>query len=346
MTTSELTIGRRRIGRGRPPFVIAEIGVNHDGDPDRAVELVHAAASAGVDAVKFQWFKAEQLVGDDAATAAYQRRTGVRSQTELLSALELDREAMARVVDAAHDRGVAAIVSVFSVDAIPEAASLPWDAWKTASPDIVHRPLLDRLAGDGRPIIASTGGAELSEVVRARDWLRTSDVGFLHCVSAYPTPVEQANLGAIAVIAEATACAAGYSDHTAELSMGGLAVAAGASILEKHLTWSRTADGPDHAASLEPAGMTSYVEFVREAHAAVGSGAKARAEIEIDVMTAARQSIRAAKPLAAGSRIERSDLVFKRPGDGLEPWRTDEVVGRILDRELDVDDVVRLEDLR
>ncbi len=346
MTTNGLTIGRRQIGRYRLPFVIAEIGVNHDGDPDRAIELVYAAASAGVDAVKFQWFSVEQLVGDDAAIADYQRRTGVRSQSALLSGLELDREAMARVVDAAHDRGVAAIVSVFSVDAIPDAASLPWDAWKTASPDIVHRPLLERLAGDGRPIIVSTGGAELSEVVRARDWLRSSAAGFLHCVSAYPTPVGRANLGAIDAIAEATDRPVGYSDHTTELSMGGLAVAAGASILEKHLTWSRTAAGPDHAASLEPAGMAAYVEFVREAHAALGSGAKARADIEVDVMNAARQSIRVAKPLAAGSRIERTDLVFKRPGDGLEPWRTDEVVGRILDRELDADDVVRLEDLR
>ena len=346
MTDAAITIGDRRVARGESPFIVAEIGVNHDGDPDRAIELVHAAASSGVDAVKFQWFRADQLVGDDDATAAYQRRAGVRSQSALLSALELDREAMRRVLDAAREREVAALVSVFSVEALPEAASLPWDGWKTASPDIVHRPLLEAMSADGRPIVASTGGADPSEVDRACGWLGGSAFALLHCVSAYPTPVDRANLGAIASLAEATGRPCGYSDHTAEVAMGGLAVAAGACILEKHLTWSRTAVGPDHAASLEPEALTEYVRLAREAHAALGTGLKSRADIEMDVMSAARQSIRAARPLAAGTLLERKDLTFKRPGDGLEPWRLDELVGGRLARGLEVDEAVRPEDLR
>ena len=339
-------IGRRRIGIRRSPFIVAEIGVNHDGDPDRAAELVRAAAASGADAVKFQWFRADQLVGDSSATARYQRRSGVGSQIDLLRGLELDRSALAGIVAEAHRLDIAALVSVFSVDAVPEASSLPWDAWKTASPDIVHRPLLEALAADGRPLIVSTGGATLDEIVRAHEWLSGFEVGFLHCVSAYPTPLDQANLGAIATIVDATNRPGGYSDHTNEVMTGGMAVAAGAAILEKHLTWSRTAEGPDHAASLEPEDFKRYVDVARTVHTAMGSGDKKRSEIEGDVMSVARQSIRAARPLVAGIRLKRSDLVVKRPGDGLEPWRTEEVVGRTLQRDLGIDEPVHLEDLR
>ena len=346
MKPDEMEIGRRRIGIRQTPFVVAEVGVNHDGNPDRALELVRAAAASGADAVKFQWFRADQLVGDPSSTAEYQRRSGFESQLDLLRGLELDRDSLEGIVAEAHRLDIAAIVSVFSVDAVPEASSLPWDAWKTASPDVVHRPLLEALAADGRPLIVSTGGATLDEIVRADEWLSGIDIGFLHCVSAYPTPLDQANLAAIRTIAEATSRPGGYSDHTSDIMTGGIAVAAGAAILEKHLTWSRTADGPDHSASLEPEALKRYIEFTRTVHTAMGSGDKKRSKIEGDVMSVARQSIRAVRPLGAGTLLQRSDLVVKRPGDGLEPWRVEEVVGRTLQRDLGIDEPVRLEDLR
>ncbi len=338
-------IRERVLEAGSPTVVIAEIGVNHDGDAARAIELVEAAADAGADAVKFQWFEADRLVGDASATAAYQRRAGVADQTSMLRALELGADDLGRCIEAAHGRNLAAIVTVFSTELVPQAATLPWDAWKTASPDLVHRPLLEALAGDGRPMLVSTGAADLDEIRRANDWLEGSPVAFLHCVSAYPTPEPEAALAGIAAVAEATGRPTGYSDHTAEETTGGLAVAAGAMLLEKHLTWNRDATGPDHAASVEPDGLAAYVAFVRRAHAALGRAGKRVGSIETDVRRVARQSIRAARSLSSGTVLALADLVVKRPGDGLEPWRIDEVVGRRLVGDRPADAAIREEDL-
>ena len=335
----------RRIGVDQAPFVVAEIGVNHDGSVERAIELVHAAAEAGADGVKFQWFEARTLVGDASATAEYQRRAGVVDQRTLLESLELQPDELGRIVEVATGIGVAPLVTVFSESLVAAARELPWAAWKTASPDIVHRPLLEALAEDGRPIVVSTGAATLDEIVRAAGWLERAEIAFLHCVSAYPTPLADAALAAMASIAEATGRPCGYSDHTASIATGGLAVAAGARILEKHLTWSTTASGPDHAASLDPDGLQDYVRFVHEAWSMLGPPMKSVGAIELDVQRAARQSIRAGSLLEAGHVISPTDLVVKRPGDGLEPWRVAEVVGRRLSRRVDADAPIRLEDL-
>ena len=345
MTSADVRIGTRPLDADQPTCVIAEIGVNHDGRLDRALELVDAAAGAGADAVKFQWFEADRLVGDPDAIADYQRRANVANQQELLRGLELDRGAMARLVDAAHRRGLGAVVTVFNEALIPVAADLPWDAWKTASPDLVHRPLLDRLAGDGRPMLVSTGASEFAEVTRAHEWLGDAPVVFLHCVSAYPTPESSAGLGAIGSIAAATGRPTGYSDHTAEVTTGGLAVAAGAVVLEKHLTWNRNAVGPDHAASLDPAGLAEYVDFVRRARGAVGDGMKRSNPIEADVRRVARQSLRAARSLPSGTRLSATDIAVKRPGDGIEPWRLEEILGRELRVALEPDAPIREGDL-
>ncbi|MAC18932.1 MAG: N-acetylneuraminate synthase [Phycisphaerae bacterium] len=341
----EVRVGSRRITTSEPPFLIAEIGVNHDGEIERAIELVRAAADAGADAVKFQWFEAERLVGDAAATAGYQRRAGVSDQKAMLAALELGREELALVVDAAHESGIAAMVTVFSTELVESARTLDWDAWKTASPDLVHRPLLEALAADGRPLFVSTGASDLQEVARTDEWFPSTPLAFLHCVSAYPTPEDRADLGAMAEIARMTARPCGYSDHTALETTGGLAVAAGACVLEKHLTWSSAAAGPDHAASIEPEGFARYASFVRRAHAALGDGVKVVGDLERDVRAVARQSVRAASNLEAGTVISDLDLVVKRPGDGIEPWRLTEIIGRRLRRGLRADQPIREDDL-
>lgn len=347
--TNRPVVRGRSLERSASPFVIAEIGVNHDGDVARALSLVEAAADAGADAVKFQWFEAERLVGNPGATADYQRRAGVSDQKAMLRSLALGIEDLARCVDAAHELRLAAVVTVFSTELVPVAADLAWDAWKTASPDLVHRSLLEALAADGRPMLVSTGAAEIAEITRADHWLSEACVAYLHCVSAYPTPESEAALSGIGAVAAATGRPTGYSDHTAGSTTGGLAVAAGAVLLEKHLTWDRAADGPDHAASIEPADFAEYVDFARRAHAALGlvdgRASKTVGELEADVRRVARQSIRVARDLPAGTRLEPDHLAIKRPGDGIEPWRIEEVVGRTLRNDLGRDAPVREEDL-
>ncbi|MDC0429417.1 N-acetylneuraminate synthase family protein [Phycisphaerales bacterium] len=345
MRKSELRIGERSIGAGAPTYIIAEIGVNHDGSVERGLELIEAAAGAGVDAVKFQWFEADRLVGDPTAVAAYQRRSKIDDQRTMLRSLEIDATGMERFIRASHEAGLDALVTVFSVELVRAARSLAWDAWKTASPDLVHRPLLEALADDGRPMLISTGAADLEEVRRTDQWFPDASIAFLHCVSAYPTPESEASLGAIGSIADATGRPVGYSDHTTLETTGGLAVAAGARLLEKHLTWNRNAEGPDHAVSLDPKGLARFVDFSRRAGKALGSGEKKSAAIESDVRRVARQSVRAARELRPGVVLAASDLAVKRPADGLEPWRLDEIVGRTLRTSLEPDAPIREEDL-
>ncbi len=253
--------------QGRTPYIIAEIGVNHDGSAERALDLVSAAADAGADAIKLQYFKADLLLSRASRLAAYQRDAGETDPANMLRRLELAIADMARIADRARALGVDPIVTVFNVDLVAEAERIGWAAYKTASPDIIHKPLLEALAATGRPMIVSTGAATIEEVGRAVDWLSGARdrLSLLHCVSAYPTPIERAALGGVAALRDAFNLPTGYSDHTRETETGALAAEAGAVILEKHLTYSRAAAGPDHAASLEPAGFAEYVALARAA---------------------------------------------------------------------------------
>ena len=316
------------------PMVIAEIGVNHDGDPDRALSLVDAAADAGADAIKMQWFEAERLLSDSADLVDYQRSSGETDPVGMLDRLALDRDAMVAVVERARCRGVKALVTVFSPELVPLAAGLDWHGFKTASPDLVNRPLLEALASDGRPLILSTGGSTMSEVGEALHWLGSGSVALLHCVSSYPTPPEDAALGAIPVLAGDFGLPVGYSDHTTDTRTGGLAVCAGATILEKHLTWSNDATGPDHAASLEPSAFAEYVAFARSARLMFGRRRKEVLPIESQVREGARQSLAPTRDLAAGTIIKASDLTTMRPGHGISPARLHEVVGSRLTRDV------------
>lgn len=362
-----MMIGTRQIGPDEPPYVIAEIGVNHDGSADRAVALADAAADAGADAIKLQLFRADLLMSKAARLAAYQRSAGESDPIEMLRRLELTVEQMAPIVERAHARGMHAIVTVFSVELVGDAERLPWDAYKTASPDIVHRPLLDRLAATGRPMIVSTGASTMEEVARAVEWLAPARdrLALLQCVSSYPTPIEHAELGGIAALRAAfPGLPIGYSDHTQGEGACIDAVNLGACVLEKHLTHSRRAPGPDHAASLEPADMALYVLNARGTHAARAVAAMGAAglpgdlaehlalalspapgtepvkrviDIERDVRAVSRQSITTARALPAGHVLTRSDLTFKRPGTGIAPFELDRVLGRSLARAADAD---------
>lgn len=340
-----MRIGSRDIGG--PPFIIAELGVNHDGSPDRAMELVRLAAGAGADAVKFQFFRADLLISRASRLAEYQSHAGEHDPAAMLRRLELPAAALADAAGLARSLGIAAIVTVFSVPLVAECAGIGVDAFKTASPDIIHRPLLDALAATGKPLILSTGASTLDEVARALLWLRPARdrIALLQCVSAYPTPEAQACLGGIAALRAMHPGPIGYSDHTTSEEMGALAVAAGAAILEKHFTHSRAAPGPDHAASLEPHAFARYAAKARAAHESLGPAERRVREIERDVRTVSRQSIVTTRAIPAGQVVRRDDLTFKRPGTGIAPWLVDSVVGCRTARALEADSPVNESDL-
>jgi N-acetylneuraminate synthase/N,N'-diacetyllegionaminate synthase len=334
-------LGPRAIRSGGDPFVIAEIGVNHDGCPNRARRLVHAAKDAGADAAKFQMFDAEMLMSLDAVLAAYQRENGARDPRELLRGLQLSIEALGELAAECERIGVIPMVTVFSLPLVEHARTQRWHAFKTASPDLVNRPLLRAVAGLGRPLVVSTGAATRDEVAQGAAWLSDiAEVAFLQCTSSYPTRDDCAAIGAMHELAALTGRAVGYSDHTASVDTGGLAVAAGASILEKHLTYDRSASGPDHAASLDPAQFAAYVQLARRAARMLGSGRKELQPVERDVRSVSRQSLVAARDLAAGEVVAPQDLSVKRPGTGLCASRFDDIVGRRLARAVPRDRVL------
>ncbi len=258
-----MRIGDTEIGLEHPPYVIAEIGVNHDGEVGRALELTDAAADAGADAVKLQYFETDRLMSKAAKLAAYQKAAGETDPIEMLRRLELTLDEMAKVVDRAHECGIHAIVTVFSVELVERAETLGWDAYKSASPDIVNKPLLDAIAGTGKPLIVSTGASTLDEVVRAAGWLEGARdrLAMLQCVSSYPAPEDA--LGGIKVLVDALSIPVGYSDHTREMGTGAAAVSIGASILEKHFTDDCKRQGPDHKASLHYSQLRTYCDGAR-----------------------------------------------------------------------------------
>lgn len=335
-----LKIGQREIGDGLPAYVIAEAGVNHNGQLDAALQLVQAAAKAGADAVKFQVFRARSLATAAARTATYQGHSN-GNQRDMLRALELEDDALARLQAACREVNVEFLATPFSPDDVERLARLGVRAIKIASTDIDNVPLLRAAASLDVPLIISTGAAEQAEIAACVDWLRSQSLdvrtALLHCVSAYPTPPAHANLRAIRALRETFGLLAGYSDHTLSVDSGAWAVAAGARIIEKHLTLDTRAAGPDHPASLEPADLARYIERIRQAEIFLGSGQLGMSAVQADVRRVARRGLVAARDLAAGTRLDAEMLVAKRPAEGIAPLHVDQLVGRRLQRSLAAD---------
>lgn len=342
-----MMIGEREVNDGAAPYVIAELGVNHDGSVERAIELTRRAAAAGADAIKLQLFDADLLMSKAAKLAAYQRSAGERDPIEMLRRLQLSVDEMSSVVAETHLLGIHAIVTVFTTELVEHADRLAWDAYKSASPDIVHRPLLEAMARTSKPLIVSTGAATIDEVTRATQWLADwrERLAVLQCVSSYPTPEHAAALRGIAAIRHATGLPTGYSDHTSAVDTGAIAVAAGACILEKHVTYSRGASGPDHAASLEPEQFGEYVRLARRAHEMLGGAGKEVLDIERDVRSVSRQSVTSVRALPAGHVLQGRDITIKRPGIGVLAYRLSDVIGRSLVRAIDADTPIMEDDL-
>jgi N,N'-diacetyllegionaminate synthase len=327
---SSMKIDGRIIGSGQRTLVIAEIGVNHDGSVERAIELVHHAADAGVDAVKLQIFQADTLVHPTTSFAEYQRdRVNEDDPTAMLRKYELSRDELRQVVDAIRELNLTPLATPFSPGDVAMIEELDLPAIKIASPDLVNHLLLARAAGSQRPMIVSTGAATIEEVGQAVQWLREWQAEFvlMHCVSSYPTPAYQAHLCWIEELAQ-FGIPVGYSDHTTELLAGAMAVSAGACVVEKHLTYDCRAEGPDHSASANPTEFAEYVRLIRSAEALRGSNGKRVLEIERDVRTVSRQSLVLARDVRDGQVICISDLTVQRPGTGIAPAAVEAALGK------------------
>jgi len=337
-----VTIAGRTIGPDQPVYVIAELGVNHDGSLDRAMALADAAKNAGADAIKIQCFDPRKLLSAQAMLAEYQR-----SQADdvfaMLEKLQLDADAMAKLRDKARAMGLGFIATCFSLEDVAVMRSLDVDAVKIASPDCVNLPLLESLKPLGKAMLVSTGAATIDELQPAARLLADHPTVFLQCVSAYPVADGDAALGGIGDLP--AGFVRGYSDHTTNVQTGMLTAAAGAAVIEKHLTYDRSAVGPDHAASFEADRFAEYVRLIRQAESMRGEGGKRLLACERDVRRVSRQSVCVVRDLPAGYVLRRADLTLKRPGTGIMASRLPGLIGRRLVRPVQVNHLLREDDV-
>lgn len=317
-------------------YVIAEIGVNHNGSEELAVRMIDAAVAAGVDAVKFQTFKAEKLVSAEAGKADYQCRNlgdETISQRAMLQKLQLPFEAFCRLRDYAVGRGVDFLSTGFDRESLVFLDGQKMRYWKIPSGEITNLPMLRWVAGRSGQVLLSTGMATLDEIADAvtvlkQDGKKPGDIVILHCTTDYPTRAEDVNLTVLETYKTVfPGHPVGYSDHTVSIFVPALAVALGATVVEKHFTLSRTMVGPDHHASVEPEELSAMVANIRETERVLGVRLKRPTTAEMDIRSVARKSIVAANPIGKGEVIQASDLTTMRPGTGLSPMLWDRVVG-------------------
>jgi N-acetylneuraminate synthase/N,N'-diacetyllegionaminate synthase len=344
-----ITIGERRLGDGAPPWIVAEVGVNHDGDTDLALELVARAAEAGADAVKFQTFATDALTLPDAPQAAYQReRAPADDQAAMLRGLELPESALRACAESATSQGMVFLSTPFDLGSLALLADMDVPAVKIGSGDLTNAILLRAAAALGRPLILSTGASSMAEVAEAVELVRAHGnppLMLLHCVSSYPAVPADLNLRAMASMAARFAVPVGWSDHSRGWVAAVAATALGAALIEKHLTTDRARPGPDHAASLEPDEFADMVGAIRDAHAALGDGNKEPRPSEEDVRRVARRSLVLNSPVLAGTVLTEADLDARRPALGISPMRLVEVVGRRAVRDLEAGTLLEADDL-
>jgi N-acetylneuraminate synthase/N,N'-diacetyllegionaminate synthase len=345
---SGITIAGRAIGPNHQPFVIAEIGVNHNGDPALARQLLDAAIDAGADAVKLQAFEAGLLATAGAERAGYQRAAGDSSQLEMLRALELPVAAWADLAAHARERGIIFLATPFDEPSVELLSSIDVPAFKVGSGDLTNALLLRAVGRHRLPVILSTGMGTMDDVAAGVAELQRAgadQVALLHCASVYPAQVEDVNLRAMDSLRDRFGDPVGFSDHTTGAVAAVAAVARGAAIIEKHLTLDRSMTGPDHAASMEPDAFGSLVEAIHAAWTALGDGVKAPRAAELEIMRVARRSLVTRHALPRGHVIAHDDLAAKRPGTGISPMEVDRVVGRRLARAVPHDHLLHPEDL-
>jgi len=326
-------------------FIIAEAGVNHNGSLDLACQLIDVAKDAGADAVKFQTFKAENVVSRLADKAEYQKKTtgSDKSQLEMIKKLEISFEDFVKLKKYCDKKVIMFLSTPFDHQSIDFLYNLV-DIYKIPSGEIINGPYLKHIAAKNKPIIMSTGMANLGEVEDAINSIREvnskAKISLLHCTTDYPASYEEVNLKAMQTLAAAFKLPVGYSDHTLGIEVPVAAVAMGAKIIEKHFTLDKNLPGPDHKASLEPDELKEMVKAIRNIEMALGDGIKKPNKSEIEIMKVVRKSIVASKSIKKGEMFTKTNITVKRPGIGISPMRWDEVIGERANRDFKDDELI------
>ncbi len=336
---TSFAIGDRRIGPGERTFIVAEAGSNHNGQLKMAKALVESAGEAEADAVKFQTFVAERIVSETSVTASSLIGHVQKGETvtDLFRRLELRPEWHAELRDLAKSQGLIFLSTPFDEASVDFLDGLGVPAYKIASYDLTHLPLLEHVASKGKPTILSTGMGTLGEVERAIEVFRRKAVplGVLHCPVGYPPPAEAVNLFAIDTLRNAFNVPVGFSDHSQGWTIAVAAVARGASIIEKHITLDRSLPGPDHHFALEPQNLRTMVQAIREVETAMGDGVLRLHPSQLEFYRAGRRSLFAAKRIRKGESITQDMIIIIRPATGIPPADFDKVVGRVAKRDID-----------
>lgn len=327
-----------------PVIIIAEAGVNHNGDFQNAIRLIEVAAEAGADYVKFQTFNTEKLVSTKAQKARYQIENMVSddfSQFSMLKQLEMPKDWYYQLVEHAEKMNIKFLSTGFDEDSIDFLDSLGMDFFKIPSGEITNKPYLEHIASKCKPVVISTGMATLPEITEAvnvfiKAGLRTDNIFVLHCNTEYPTPFCDVNLLAMNFIEQQLGIRIGYSDHTLGIEVPIASVALGAVIIEKHFTLDKNMPGPDHVASLDPTELKEMVRAIRNIEKAIsGSGSKVPSDSEIKNRDLTRKSLHFSRAMRKGEIIDKSDLIALRPGIGVSPMKIDLVVGKVLTTEVE-----------
>ncbi len=332
-------------------FIIAEAGVNNNGRLDLAYQLIDAAKNAGADAVKFQTFKAENVVSKLADKAEYQKKTtgSDKSQLEMIKELEISFDDFIKLKKYCDKKGIMFLSTPFDHQSIDFLYDLV-DIYKIPSGEIINYPYLKHIAAKNKSIIMSTGMANLGEVEEAVNTIREvnseAEISLLHCTTNYPTPYEEVNLKAMQILVAAFKLPVGYSDHTLGIEVPIAAVAMGAKIIEKHFTLDKNLPGPDHKVSLEPDELKEMVKAIRNIEMALGDGIKKPNKSEIEIMKVARRSLIATRDIRSGEIIKDSDITIKRPGVGIPPKFKEIVIGMKLVNDIRQDEPFRWENFK
>jgi len=330
-------------------FIIAEAGINHNGSIDIAIQLIDAAKKAGVDAVKFQTFRAEHLVSISAPKADYQKNNTTRdeSQLEMLKKLELDADSHRILIDYCRKKDIEFLSSPFDLESVDLLNELKLETFKIPSGEITNIPYLRKIGSLNKQVIMSTGMADMKEVRDALDTLliagtNKEKITILHCNTEYPTVVEDVNLLAMLTLKKELGVEVGYSDHTLGIAVPIAAAALGAKIIEKHFTLNRNMDGPDHKASLEPAELKVMVSAIRDIEKALGNGVKKPSLSETRNKAITRKSIVALRDIKKGELLTEENMISKRPAIGISPIDWDTIINTSAKRDFQRDEIIEL----
>ncbi len=347
MRETDILIGQKVIGSESAVFVVAEIGINHDGSASQAEKLIDAAAESGADAVKFQSYRVDRLLIPSRERYA-QQMDGAESAYQMLRRCELSWEDQAKLKKHADAKGVLFISTPFDEESADFLDSIGVPAFKIASADVTHVPLLRHVASKGKPVLLSTGMSFLGEVADAIYHLRSAgakEILLMHCVSSYPASPKHMNLRALQTLRSYFELSVGLSDHSEGIHLPLVATALGAVLIEKHFTLDKNASGPDHKASIDPHDLKLLVKNLRDVEASLGDGRKRPSDAEEESRVSCRRSIVAAVDIRAHETVARWMLTFKRPGSGLEPRHLEKILGMTARRNIGKDTILQWEDL-